>query len=272
MENNAEIQIRPGDRLKECLKMAGLTQKNFATMVYMSKTQINNIVTGKSELTPENARLFASKLKITVDGRTDTVDPKYLLGQSEYMTMGNFFHDLSNHEEEKLNLFSSIMENYGYQLFQTVEALRDYDEEIANIVTTSSGYNIGEAIMSDGRTVHIIQKKRKEWEHYPLDGILEKYVIPHLDEMPEPERIAYSAAHARYIDAINPLVTEQVYVLVDIRSGAITFMPQSEAVQWFNDIDFQIRSILSRPFQKRIASNQTEALYNRKPHPQYIAK
>ena len=49
------IAIPPGESIKEQLEYRGMTQKEFAARMNMSEKQINKLINGEAQLTPEIA-------------------------------------------------------------------------------------------------------------------------------------------------------------------------------------------------------------------------
>lgn len=84
MKNEENLNHIQGDRLRECLKDANITQIQLARLTNYTPQHINNIVNGRKNMSVESARSFANKLNVS---------ETYLLGESDYKTM----YDELNH-------------------------------------------------------------------------------------------------------------------------------------------------------------------------------
>lgn len=72
-----KIQTIQGERLRECLEEKKMTQVELSEITHYSKQHINNIITGKRNMSLSSASTFANILGVLAD---------YLLGNCSYKT------------------------------------------------------------------------------------------------------------------------------------------------------------------------------------------
>lgn len=103
MKNKKKTNNLQGDRLRECLRDANITQIQLSRLTNYTVQHINNIVTGKRNMSVESARAFSKKLGVSEE---------YLLGESNYKTI----YDEINHKVFEQSVIFQHIEKLIYCL------------------------------------------------------------------------------------------------------------------------------------------------------------
>lgn len=77
------LVMRPGNRLREMRKRAGLNQAQLAEVSGATQTAISNYENGRRPLSLHRMRIFAKALGCTVADLLDPADNPYMLDESE---------------------------------------------------------------------------------------------------------------------------------------------------------------------------------------------
>ena len=123
-KSDHETNKKRGERLTECRRAAGLTQKELAERTFLTKQTISNIETGARGLTLSNAIEFGAIL---------AVDPDYLLCKTDIASFKQFFVDnMSENAEAPIksqilyNLIKSIPDCVKIQWCLNGRGKKDY--------------------------------------------------------------------------------------------------------------------------------------------------
>lgn len=107
-----EIKPGQGNRLKECIKHANITQDRLAELVYTTPQTISKIANEKSPLSYDNAVRISRALKVRLE---------YLLLEDDYMTEAEIMHEYHSQDLARKNSCHSLIEVLGY----TVKTMKE---------------------------------------------------------------------------------------------------------------------------------------------------
>ena len=103
--------MRPGNRLRELSKRAGLTQTQLADRTGVSQTRISQIENGEDSMTVQWMRAFARAIGCAPADLLDPEDNPYLLEQDE-LELVNRYRAADERERETLQRVSAAVLGY----------------------------------------------------------------------------------------------------------------------------------------------------------------
>ena len=112
-----ELNKKCGQRLKECIKDKGMTQKELSIESHFTMQYISNIVTGKKPMTITADKIFSECLDVS---------EKYLLCKSDYKTNISemqAWHDANKEKWEEIEAALKTLVKYsGYKILNKYSA------------------------------------------------------------------------------------------------------------------------------------------------------
>lgn len=149
-----ELNPEHGNRLKECLEDARMTQKELAEKSGYTKQYISNIVVGKKNMSHESAAIFSKILH---------VQKEYLLCESDFKTEDDFFEEIMDFGDFKNNVALALLEVFDIKFVSTI-----LETDIEGVVT------------EDGPRVLIFDKEFLLNRKVNMDGVGEERKIEFL--------------------------------------------------------------------------------------------
>ena len=131
MKNDAELNKKRGQRLKECREAARMTQEILADITNYSVQTVSYIENGKRGMSKESAYTFSKYLNVRME---------YLLCDDDFKTVEDIYYDAVAFEKLEKNLGDTVTENgyliaewFGKKIAEYTESESEFIGPIYNV-------------------------------------------------------------------------------------------------------------------------------------------